>query len=50
MNTKSEKILIIAVRVNDFTDFTDFIDRLSRADRLSRVTMSHTQQQLSARQ
>ena len=50
MNTKSEKILIITVQVDDFTDSTDFTDRLNKADKFSKVTVSHTRQQLSARQ
>ena len=50
MNTESEKILVIIIRIDGFTDSTDSTDRLSRADRFNKVIVSHTQQQLSARQ
>ena len=49
MNIKSEKILIIVVRMSDstdFTNFTDFINKVDRVDKFSKATVSYTRQQL----
>ena len=50
MNIKSQKILVIIVQMSDFTDFIDFTDELNKADKFSKVTVSHTRQQLLIRQ